>query len=107
MDGAQRSVGGECIYRLCPVTNEEWALYETDFSYLINGGSWDTSRDECRSEYSDASRDSSRGRYAGKDVLYSGRLSGAQTRASPRLPLWHMGTAPEVSEDASAYLFPA
>ncbi|MBQ6952446.1 MAG: SUMF1/EgtB/PvdO family nonheme iron enzyme [Bacteroidales bacterium] len=29
--------------------------------YIIKGGAWDSSRDECRSEYSDASRDGSKG----------------------------------------------
>ncbi len=40
----------------------EWTTTETvSGDYLIKGGSWDSSRDECRSEYSDASRDPSEG----------------------------------------------
>lgn len=40
----------------------EWTSTKTeDGRYLIKGGSWDSSRDECRSEYSDASRDGSKG----------------------------------------------
>lgn len=40
----------------------EWTSTQTaDGTYLIKGGAWDTSRDECRSEYSDASRDPSQG----------------------------------------------
>lgn len=40
----------------------EWTSTQSaDGTYLIKGGAWDTSRDECRSEYSDASRNPSRG----------------------------------------------
>jgi len=40
----------------------EWTSTHTAAGeYLIKGGSWDSSRDECRSEYSDASRDGSKG----------------------------------------------
>ena len=40
----------------------EWTSSQTeDGKYLIKGGAWDSSRDECRSEYSDASRDGSKG----------------------------------------------
>ena len=40
----------------------EWTSTQTaDGTYLIKGGAWDTSRDECRSEYSDASRNPSQG----------------------------------------------
>ena len=40
----------------------EWTSTQTeDGKYLIKGGAWDSSRDECRSEYSDASRDGSKG----------------------------------------------
>lgn len=40
----------------------EWTGTQTAAGeYLIKGGSWDSSRDECRSEYSDASRDGSKG----------------------------------------------
>ena len=39
----------------------EWTSSQTeDGKYLIKGGAWDSSRDECRSEYSDASRDGSK-----------------------------------------------
>ncbi len=40
----------------------EWTSTQTaDGTHLIKGGAWDTSRDECRSEYSDASRNPSQG----------------------------------------------
>ena len=40
----------------------EWTSTQTnDGKYIIKGGAWDSSRDECRSEYSDASRDGSKG----------------------------------------------
>ncbi|MGN1045669.1 MAG: formylglycine-generating enzyme family protein, partial [Candidatus Cryptobacteroides sp.] len=40
----------------------EWTSTQAaDGTYLIKGGAWDTSRDECRSEYSDASRNPSQG----------------------------------------------
>ena len=40
----------------------EWTSTQTnDGTYLIKGGAWDTSRDECRSEYSEASRNPSQG----------------------------------------------
>ena len=40
----------------------EWTSTQTnDGKYIIKGGAWDSGRDECRSEYSDASRDGSKG----------------------------------------------
>ena len=40
----------------------EWTNTQiSDCTYLIKGGAWDTRRDECLSEYSEASRDPSRG----------------------------------------------
>lgn len=40
----------------------EWtSTPASDGTNLVKGGAWDTSRDECRSEYSDASRDTSKG----------------------------------------------
>lgn len=40
----------------------EWTSTMTaDGRYVIKGGAWDSSRDECRSEYSDAARDGSKG----------------------------------------------
>ena len=40
----------------------EWTSTQTESGkYLIKGGAWDSSRDECRSEYSDASRDGAKG----------------------------------------------
>ena len=40
----------------------EWtSTQDSEGKYLIKGGAWDTSRDECRTEYSGASRDGSTG----------------------------------------------
>lgn len=40
----------------------EWTSTQTTSGlYIIKGGAWDSSRDECRSEYSDAARDGSKG----------------------------------------------
>ena len=40
----------------------EWTGTQTaSGQYIIKGGAWDSSRDECRSEYSDAARDGSKG----------------------------------------------
>ena len=40
----------------------EWTSTQTaDGNYLVKGGAWDTSRDECRSEYSDTAYDGSKG----------------------------------------------
>ena len=40
----------------------EWTSTQTaDGNYLVKGGAWDTSRDECRSEYSDDARKGSQG----------------------------------------------
>ena len=40
----------------------EWTSTQTaDGNYLVKGGAWDTSRDECRSEYSDTAYDGSQG----------------------------------------------
>lgn len=40
----------------------EWTSTQTATGeYIVKGGAWDTSRDSCRSEYSDDSRDSTKG----------------------------------------------
>ena len=40
----------------------EWTSTQTESgNYLVKGGAWDTSRDECRSEYSDTALDGSKG----------------------------------------------
>ena len=40
----------------------EWTSMQTDSGeYIVKGGSWDSSRDQCRSEYSDDSRNGSLG----------------------------------------------
>ena len=40
----------------------EWTSTRTDNGqYIVKGGAWNTSRDECRSEYSDTAFDGSKG----------------------------------------------
>ena len=40
----------------------EWtSTQNASGEYIIKGGAWDSSRDECRSEYSDAARNGSQG----------------------------------------------
>ena len=56
--GSKGNCGGIDFWGNC----WEWTSTQTENGeYIVKGGAWDTSRDSCRSEYSDDSRDGSQG----------------------------------------------
>ena len=56
--GSKGNCGGIDFWGNC----WEWTSTQTATGeYIVKGGAWDTSRDSCRSEYSDDSRDGTKG----------------------------------------------